>query len=117
MRSAQLGIVIVVMVVRAPPNAAGAQGKDAEQPHKTLRHPRPGQDGMMLLIVINDEKPEEEESTEDAAHHFGRQIEIPVRTGQRDDDEEGGGKDMPPTFPRGVPGVPRCGKDQFAAAS
>ena len=79
MRSTQFRIVVVMMVVGTAPNAAGTQRKDAEEPHETLRHPRPGQDRIMLLIVINDEKPEKEESAENAADPFCQQIEIPVR--------------------------------------
>lgn len=71
----------------------------------------------MLLIMIDNEKPEEEEPTEDAAQQFGRQIVVPVCASQREDNEEGSGENMPPTFPRGVPGVPFCGKNEFTAAS
>ena len=36
MRTAELGIVIVMVVVRASPNAAGAEGEDSKDSHQCL---------------------------------------------------------------------------------
>ena len=105
-----------MMVMRAAPNVAGAQSEDAEKPHADARRPRPGQNGMVLLIVVNDEEPEEEKAAEHTADRLGREIEIPVRPGQRDQNQAGGGENMPPTFHSGVLCVPLCSKDQLTAA-
>ena len=117
MRSAQFGIVIVMMAVRAAPNAVRTQSKDPEQAHDDASDPRTGQDGMMLLIVINHEKPEEEEAAEDAAGQFSPRIEIPVRPGKRDEDQKGRRENMPPTLHGGILCVCFGRKDQFATAS
>ena len=57
--AAQPGIVRMVMVVRAAPDAARAQSKDSKNSHQPFRDPRFRQNGMMLLIVINHEKPQD----------------------------------------------------------
>src|SRR6266481_8411893 len=56
MRAAKFRVVIVMVIVRAPPNTARAQYQDPEDPHQ-----HPGETGMrqyrlMLLVVINDEE-------------------------------------------------------------
>jgi hypothetical protein len=55
-RTSELGIVIVMMIVRTPPNASGAQSKDAEDPHENVGQARIRQDRLVLLVVINDEQ-------------------------------------------------------------
>ena len=116
MRATQLGIVVVMMVVRTAPNAARTQRQDAKEPHESLRHPRPGQDRMVLLIVINDEQPEQEESAQNAADAFCQQTDIPVRPGQCHEDQKCRGEDMPPTSYGGIGGVRFSGQDEFPAA-
>ena len=105
MRSTQLAVVVVVMVVGTAPDAARTQRKDAEEPHENLRGSGSWQNGVMLLIVIDDEQAQEQEAAKAAADQFCCRIKIPVCPGQRDEGQKGRRKDMPPTFPRGIPGV------------
>jgi hypothetical protein len=56
MRTSELGIVIVVMIVRTLPDAAGAQSKNAENPHVDAGQTRIRQDGMVLLVVVDHEQ-------------------------------------------------------------
>ena len=67
MGSAQLGIVIVVMVMGASPNAAGAECQDAKDAHQTFGETGAGQDRVVLLIMINHEKSQNQQSGEKAA--------------------------------------------------
>ena len=39
MRTTELGIMIVMVVVRASPNAARAERENSKNPHQTLRQP------------------------------------------------------------------------------
>ena len=77
MRTLQLGIVIVMMVMRAAPDAAGAQDQDAEDMHQTFRQPGLGQNRVMLLVVIDDKKTEDQQPSHYAAHDPAGQVEIP----------------------------------------
>ena len=67
MRTAELGIVIMMMVVRTSPDAAGTEGEDSKDSHQCLGEAGVGQDRLMLLIVINHEEPEEKQSGEKTA--------------------------------------------------
>ena len=79
MGAAQLGIVIVMVIVRAPPNAAGAEREDAKDPHQTLRETGVGQDRMVLLIMINHKKPQNQQSGEKTADDPDGQRKIEER--------------------------------------
>ena len=81
MRTAQLRIVIVVMVVRTPPHAARAQGKDAKTLHQDRRDAGARQNGVVLLVVINHKQPQEQQPAQDAAGDLRRQIDIPKGAG------------------------------------
>ena len=54
-RAAQLGVVIVMMVVRRAPDAAGAEREDSHAAHQPFRQSRLRQNRVMLLIVIDNE--------------------------------------------------------------
>ena len=45
-----------MMVVRAAPDTAGADGQDAKDLHVPISQFGSGQDGMMLLVMIDHEK-------------------------------------------------------------
>jgi len=77
MGTAELGIVIVMVVVRAPPNAAGAEGEDSKDSHQSLGEPGVGQDRLMLLVMINHEEPENEQSGEKTADDFAGNVRAP----------------------------------------
>ena len=83
MRTTQLGIVIVMMIVGTPPDAARAQRINPENTHEEFCEARLGKNGMMLLIVINHEKAQDQKTGEDAARHFCRRMKIPERAGER----------------------------------
>ena len=67
MGAAELGVVIVMVIVRASPNAAGAEGEDSKDSHQYLGETGVRQDCLMLLIMINDEEPENQQSGEETA--------------------------------------------------
>jgi hypothetical protein len=64
MGAAQFGVMIVMVVVRTPPNAAGTEGEDSKGSHQSFGEARVGQDRLMLLIMINHEEPENEQPCE-----------------------------------------------------
>jgi len=100
MGTAELGIVIVMVVVRAPPNAAGAEGEDSKDSHQSLGEAGVGQDRLVLLIMINHKEPENKQSGEKAADDFAGNVGTPQspRKGQRQ--EQRSRKNVGPT-PRG----------------
>ena len=67
MRTAELGVVIVMVVVGASPNAAGAEGEDSKDSHQNFGEAGVGQDRVVLLIMINHEKSQNQQSGEKAA--------------------------------------------------
>ena len=48
MRTTQLRVVIVMVVVRAFPNTAGAQNQDSKDPHQLISQPRMRQYRLVL---------------------------------------------------------------------
>ena len=102
MRTAELGVVIVVVVVRASPNGAWAEGDNSKNPHQTLGQAGMGQYRFMLLIVVNHEKAEHKESAEKAADELAGKVEVgeSSRKGRRQ--EKRGRKNAPPTPHGGI---------------
>src|SRR5690349_3483955 len=97
-RTPELGVVVVVVIVRALPNTARAQDPDSKDPHKRCRQPRVRQYRLMLLIVINHEEPQIQPSSQETAGYFAGPMEIPQGPGHRGRQESGRGKQMPPTL-------------------
>jgi hypothetical protein len=77
MRTAELGVVIVMVVVGASPNAAGAEGEDSKDPHQNFGEAGVGQYRQVLLVVINHEKPEHKQPGEKTADDPAGRMEIP----------------------------------------
>jgi hypothetical protein len=75
--------MIVMVVVRASPNAAGTQDQNAKEAHQALRQSGMGQYGLVLLVVINYEKPKMKQSCQHAAYDFSDKTEIPECPRQR----------------------------------
>jgi hypothetical protein len=100
--TAELRVMVVMVIVRASPNAAGAEDQNTKEPHQPLRQPGMRQYGLMLLIVIDDEKPKNKQAREQTAQHPAGQMEIPERP--RDGRRQKGrsGKQIRPTPHRGV---------------
>src|ERR1051325_3159628 len=77
MRPPQLGIVIVMVVMRTFPNTARAEDQDAKDAHQYFGQARMRQDGLVLLIVVDDEKTKMQQSGEETAHNPAGEVEIP----------------------------------------
>ena len=60
MGTPQLGVMSVMMVVRALPNAARAENQNSEDSHQDVGGAGLGQNRLMLLIVINHKQPKDE---------------------------------------------------------
>ena len=97
MRTAQLRVVIVMVVVRASPNRAGAEDQDSKDPHQHLGQPRMRQYRLMLLIVVDHEKPQIKKPGKETARDVARQMEIPESPRHRHRQKRRGGKNIPPT--------------------
>src|ERR1039458_4758781 len=102
MGTTELRVVIVVMVVGAFPNTAGAQDQDSKHPHQRLGQPGMRQYGLMLLIVINHEGPEIEKPGEQTARYLAGQREVPESPRQGRRQKGRGGKYVPPAPSRGI---------------
>jgi hypothetical protein len=100
MGTAELGVVLVMVVVGASPNAARREGQDAKDSHEHLGQTGAGQYRVMLLIVINYKKPENQQSAENTTDNPAGNIEIPEspRNGRRQ--KQRSGENVKPT-PRG----------------
>ena len=94
-RAAQLGIVMMMVVVRTAPDAAGTQNEKAKDSHEHFRHARPRQNRVMLLIVVNHKHPHHQQTRRDAAHHFCRPMNIDDGPCERSREEKRGGQHMP----------------------
>ena len=105
MRTAEFGVVIVMVVVRAAPHAARAQDQDAKQPHHPLGQPGLRQDGVVLLVMVNDEKSQNQQPGQKTACYPGSRMKVPKRPGQRRDQETTCGKQMSPTPRRRIEGI------------
>ena len=77
MRTAELGVVIVMVVVRTPPNTAGAESEDSKDCHQSFGETGVGQDCLMLLIMINHEEPENKQSGEETADDLAGKMGAP----------------------------------------
>jgi hypothetical protein len=67
----------MMVVVRASPNAAGAEDQYSKDPHQPFRQPGMGQYGLMLLIVIDHEEPEIKQSSKKTARKLAGEMEVP----------------------------------------
>src|SRR5947209_1230016 len=102
MRTAELGIMIVMMVVRASPNAARAEGEDTKNPHQSLGQPGMGQYRLVLLIVINHKKPEHQESCEKTTDDLTGKMEVEKCPRHRHRQQKSSREHTPPTRGRGI---------------
>ena len=99
MRTAELGVVIVVVVVRASPNTARAEGEDAKDPHQSFCQTGMGQYRLVLLIVINHKKPENQQAGEQTADDPYGRMEVPESAREGCRQEKPSREDIPPTPP------------------
>jgi hypothetical protein len=70
--AAELGIVLVMVIVGTAPDAAGTQREDAKYPHIILRDARFGKDGMVLLVMVNHKKTQNEKPGKYTEYEFYR---------------------------------------------
>jgi hypothetical protein len=117
MRTAELGVVIVMVVVGASPNAAGAEGEDSKDPHQTLGQAGVGQYRQVLLVVINHKKPEHKQSGEKTADDPAGQMEIPDSPRQGGRQKKSSRKNAPPTPGSGIHRVGFGCRNQIFAGS
>ena len=101
MRTAELGVVRVMVIVRALPNAAGAESQNSKDSHQARSQPGIGQDRLMLLIVINHKQPENEQPGEKTAENPAGPMKVPKSPRNGNRQEKRCGKKIPP--------APRCG--------
>ena len=85
MRSAQPGIVIVMIIVGTAPNAAGAERVNPESPHQELRQARFTQDSMVLLVMVDDKKAENQQSGSNTANDSRHERKDGKRCGEREE--------------------------------
>ena len=102
MGTPELGVMIVMVVVGAFPNAAGAQNQDSKQPHNSFGQAGMRQYCLMLLIVINHKKPQIKQPGEHAAQHLAHQVETPESPRQSAQQQQRGGKQIRPTLRRPI---------------
>jgi len=98
MGTSEFRVMIVMVVVRTLPNAAGAQNQDSKNVHQKPGQAGRRQDRLVLLVVINDKKAENEQSAEDAADNFTGQMGTPKGAGQAGEEKNSSREDRPPTF-------------------
>jgi hypothetical protein len=104
----QPGIMVVMMIVRASPDAGRAQTINPKNPHQGLSEAGFRKDGVMLLIVVNDKKPEDKQAGQDAAGEPGREMQVRQGSCYRQQEKKGGGRQIPPAFQGRIAGVRLC---------
>ena len=117
MGTAELGVVIMMVVVRASPNAAGAEGQDAKDPHQDLGQSGMGQYRLMLLIVVNHKKPEYEQPGENTAHNLADKIEVPESARKANRQQKRSRENAPPTPRRRIRRIRFGGQYEFFSGS
>ena len=85
MRSAQPGIVIVMIIVGTAPNAAGAERVNPKSSHQELCQPRFTKDSVVLLVMVDDKKAENQQSGDDAANNPRHERKAGKRRGEREE--------------------------------
>ena len=85
MRSAQSGIVIVMIIVGTAPNAAGAERVNSKSSHQELCQPRFTKDSVVLLVMVDDKKAENQQSGDDAANNPRHERKAGKRRGEREE--------------------------------
>lgn len=106
-----------MMIVRAAPDTARAQGQHPDEPHQELGRLRAGEDRVMLLIVIDDKQPENEKSGQNAARRLRGRMNIPDGPGLCRGKKGSGRKKTPPTAWRAIVSEGFGGQDEFGAGS
>jgi hypothetical protein len=80
MRTTQLGIMVMMMVVGTSPDATRTEDQDAENPHQSFGQAGVGQNRQVLLIVVNHEKTEDQKPGEKTAGNPAGRVEVPERS-------------------------------------
>lgn len=78
----KFGIVVMVIIMRAFPDAGRCEDIPAEDGHQDLREPAVVQDAMMLVVVIDDEGPDHDQAGKYAAADLADQGRHKECTGQ-----------------------------------
>src|SRR5256885_8673544 len=100
MRSAELGIVVVMVIVGTLPDRHRAEGQHSEDPHEPFSSAGMTKDGVVLLIVIDNEHPQKQKAGENAASDFAKDVKIPKCAGDGRAQERGGRERQPPASRR-----------------
>src|SRR5262245_42593821 len=102
MRTAKLGVVFVMVIVRASPNAAGTERENSKDSHEGLGQTGMRQYRVVLLIVLNHEKPKNEQPCENTANNFTGKMEIPESSCTGGRQKKRSGENAPPTSHCGI---------------
>ncbi len=109
MRSTKTGVVIMMVIMRTAPNAAGTECEESKDLHQHFGRSRTRQDRMVLLVVINDKKTQEQQPGEYAARNLTGEVVIPERSCDRADYHASRREYAPPTPCRRIHRIgPRC---------
>ena len=117
MRALELRIVIMVVVMRTAPHAAGTHRIKTKTAHQPLCQSRVRQDRMMLLIVENDEHPQDQQPSQNAARHLSCNVNIPQASHQGRNQEKSRRNHMPPASDTGIVRKWFSREDQLSTAS
>jgi hypothetical protein len=77
MGTAQLGIMVVMIIMRTAPDTARAKGQNPEYPHEKFSRAGIGQNGMMLLVVVDDKQSKNQQPGHDTADDLPDKMNIP----------------------------------------
>src|ERR1041385_2490492 len=102
MGSPEFRIVVVMIIVRTPPDADRAEAEDSENPHDYFRERGMRQDRVVLLVVIEDEQTQKKQARENAANDPARDRNRGERPGNSGGEEASRRENMPPTRRREI---------------
>src|SRR5690348_11738695 len=86
-----------MVVVRGPPNAAGTEDQNSENPHQDVGEVGMRQNRLVLLIMGKDKKTQIEESGQKTAEYLARGREVPESSHEGDRQKQRGGQKIRPT--------------------
>src|SRR5262249_19229140 len=107
-----LGVVAVVVVVGAVPDARRVERQQAEYRHDGIGQPRPAEDGAVLVIVIDNEQANNDEPGNDAEREPEEPMDGQERCRQQTGQGRQGGPQVVPAEDPDLPGERLGGFDQ-----
>ena len=113
----QFGVVVVVIIVRAFPDARGGEDVQPKQGEDDVRRDRLAEDGVVLVVVVDDEHSHEEQPAADAGKSLQHRMSPPEGPDGEQRQQGEGAERIQTALPFHFHGKRPSGQDQISACS